>query len=427
MASDTHESITSSQPGPSRARIVMAGLAGNVMEWYDFAVYGYFASVIGQLFFPSTDPAVSLIAAFGAFAAGFLVRPLGGIVFGRIGDLVGRRRALMLSVLCMAVPTVLIGLLPTYAQIGIAAPVLIVLLRIVQGLSVGGEYTTSVIFLVEHAPANRRAFTAVWGVWGSVAGILLGSFAGALVADNLSPEALASWGWRIPFLLGALVAVTGLLIRRALHAEAPSSESAQPLRDAFGRHRGSVLRVVLINIGQGVIFYAAFVYAVTFIKVVDKLPEGIAFNNNTEAMAALLLLLPLAAWLADRIGRRPMLIAGFGLATFSALPLFQLMHHADPTLILLGELGFALAFACIGGVVVINVELIPRAVRCTGLAVAYNAAIGLFGGTTPLVAAWLIRETGNPLAPAWWVTGAAGISLLTALFLIPETRNRTLD
>lgn len=427
MTLGTPESTPPSRTGPSRARIIAAGLAGNVMEWYDFAVYGYFASIIGQLFFPSTDPAVSLIAAFGAFAAGFLVRPLGGLVFGRIGDLVGRRRALMLSVLCMAVPTVLIGLLPTYASIGVAAPVLIVVLRMVQGLSVGGEYTTSVIFLVEHSPPDRRAFNAVWGVWGSVAGILLGSLMGAIVADALSPQDLAAWGWRVPFLLGAGVAVTGLLVRRALHVESAPAESAQPLRDAFGRHRGSVLRVALVNIGQGVTFYAAFVYAVTYIKVVDALPEGIAFNNNTEAMAVLLLLLPLTAWLADRFGRRPMLLAGFGAATFGALPLFQLMHHTDPTLIFLGELGFAVAFACIGGAVVVNVELIPRAVRCTGLAIAYNTAIGVFGGTTPLVAAWLIRETGNPLAPAWWVTGAAGISLLTTLFLIPETRQKTLS
>ncbi|MDX1411467.1 MAG: MFS transporter, partial [Nitrospirales bacterium] len=153
-------------PKPSRGRIILAGLVGNVMEWYDFAVYGFFASVIGHQFFPSDNPTVSLIAAFGAFAAGFLVRPLGGLLFGRIGDLVGRSRALTLSVLTMAIPTVIIGLLPTHQSIGLAAPVLLVTLRLIQGLSVGGEYTSSLVFLVENAPQDRRAFNAIWGVWG---------------------------------------------------------------------------------------------------------------------------------------------------------------------------------------------------------------------------------------------------------------------
>lgn len=157
----------------SSRRVIFAGLIGNVMEWYDFAVYGYFAMVIGRQFFPSDTPSVSLIAAFGAFAVGFLVRPLCGLIFGRIGDLVGRQRAMMLSVMAMAIPTVLIGLLPTYEAIGVAAPLSIVLIRIIQGLSVGGEYTSSLVFLVEHAKPNHRARTAIWGVWGATAGILL--------------------------------------------------------------------------------------------------------------------------------------------------------------------------------------------------------------------------------------------------------------
>lgn len=415
------------QPAAGRGRVILAGLIGNVMEWYDFAVYGYFASVIGTLFFPSSDPSVSLIAAFGAFAAGFLVRPLGGLLFGRIGDLVGRKRAMMLSVAAMAVPTVLLGLLPTYASIGIAAPIAIVLLRIVQGLSVGGEYTTSVVFLVEQAPPRHRAFNAVWGLWGAAAGILFGSLIGDVTANVLTDDQLTAWGWRIPFLLGALVAITGWLVRRALHAEAPPRESANPIRDSFGKHRWDVLRVALLNIGQGVAFYAAFVYAVTYIKTIDKLPAAIAFNNNTEAMACLLILLPVSAWIADRIGRRPMIIAGAALVAAGAVPFFNLMHSSDPAIIFLGELGFTAGFAIMCGSVVVNVELIPKAVRCTGLAFAYNAAIGLFGGTTPMIAAWLITSTGNPISPAYWIAFAAAVTLLTALFGMRETRGRPLD
>ncbi|MEM7223082.1 MAG: MFS transporter [Pseudomonadota bacterium] len=410
-----------------RPRTILAGLVGNVMEWYDFAVYGYFAAVIGQQFFPTDDPAVSLIAAFGAFAAGFLVRPLGGLVFGRIGDLIGRKRALMLSMLAMALPTVLIACLPTYETIGIAAPVLIVTLRIVQGLSVGGEYTGSIIFLTEHAPPDRRAMTAIWGPWGAVLGILLGSAVGDVVATVLTDDEIAAWGWRLPFLMGALVAVTGYVVRNSLHVTEIRGRSKSPVRDTFAKHHFAVLRVALLNMGLGVGFYAAFVYAVTYIKEIDKLPEEIAFNLNTGAMALLLLIMPISAWLSDRYGRKPMLAVGCALLTFGALPFFHLIHTTTPATIFLGEVGFVLALGlATGGIVAANVELIPTDVRCTGLAFAYNASIGWFGGTTPLIAAWLITATGDPVAPAYWIAAAGAVSLVTSLFLIRETRFQAL-
>jgi MFS transporter, MHS family, proline/betaine transporter len=391
------------------------------MEWYDFAVYGYFATVIGKQFFPSDDPTVSLIAAFGAFAAGFLVRPLGGLVFGRIGDLVGRRRALILSMMAMAVPTVLIGVLPTYETIGILAPILLVVLRIVQGLSVGGEYTSSLVFLVEHAPQDRRARTAVWGMWGATAGVLLGSGVGAVLTNVLDDTQIQAWGWRPPFLAGGLVAVTGMLVRRAIQVEAPTGGSAQPIRDTFGIYRSSIIRVAMLNVGVGVSFYAAFVYAVTYIKTIDKLPASIAFDLNTEAMALLLVILPIAAWLSDRFGRKPLLIAGGAIIAFGAIPLFELIHSTDPATIFLGEVGFVIGTGLLGGGLVANVKLIPKPVRCTGLAFSYNASVGYFGGTTPMIAAWLIATTSNPITPAYWVAGAGLVTLLTAIFFVRET------
>lgn len=409
-------------PALSRQRIIAAGLIGNVMEWYDFAVYGYFASVIAHQFFPTGNPSVSLIAAFGAFAAGFLVRPLGGLLFGRIGDLVGRTRALTLSVLTMAVPTVLMGLLPTHATIGLAAPVLLVLFRMIQGLSVGGEYTSSLVFLVENSPHNRRAFNAIWGVWGAGAGILLGSGVGALLTNVLDESQVVDWGWRLPFILGALVAGTGYLIRRNMHTEKPVGETHSPVRDSFGIHRVPVVKVALLNIGYGISFYAAFVYAVTYIKEIDHLPEGVAFNLNTLSMALMLFILPVGAWLLDRIGRKPVLIAVGALMTFGTIPLFHLIHTTHPMTIFLGELGFAVIIGIIGGgLVAANVELIPSPIRCTGLAFAYNVSIGLFGGTTPLIAAWMISTTGNPIMPAYWITMGGAVTFLTAIFLIDET------
>ena len=364
-----------------RRRVILAGLVGNVMQWYDFAVYGYFATVIGRQFFPADNPSVSLIAAFGAFAAGFLVRPLGGLVFGRIGDLVGRQRAMTLSVLAMAAPTVLIGVLPTYEMIGVAAPIAIVLLRIVQGLSVGGDYTSSLVFLVEQAKPNRRAHMAIWGMWGATAGILLGSAVGAAISSLLVDEQLIRWGWRLPFLFGVIVAGTGYLVRHGIHAKAPVGAGENPVRDTFGKHRLAVLRVALLNVDLGVGFYAAFVYAVSYIQTVDKLEESIALDLNTASMVVLLVALPLTAWLSDRYGRKPMLIGGSAILTFGAIPLFHLMHTSAPETIVLGEFGFALAIALFaGGLVAANVELMPDAIRCTRLAFAYNASIGIFGG-----------------------------------------------
>jgi MFS transporter, MHS family, proline/betaine transporter len=411
----------------STTRVILAGLIGNVMEWYDFAVYGYLATVIGQQFFPSEDPTVSLIAAFGAFAAGFLVRPLGGLVFGRIGDLVGRQHAMIFSVLAMAVPTVLMGLLPTYETVGIAAPVMIVVLRIVQGLSVGGEYTSSLVFLVEHAKPERRARTAIWGVWGATAGILLGSGVGAATTSLMSPEQLSSWGWRLPFLMGALVAFTGYLVRHGIHAPEIKATSKTPVRDTFGKHRWDVVRVALLNAGLGVGFYSAFVYSVTYIQTVDKLPENLALDLNTGCMVLLLILLPIFAWLADLYGRKPMLVGGSLVLTLGAIPFFYLMHSVNTYQIFLGECGFVVGVGMLsGGVAAGNVELMPSSIRCTGLAFSYNASIGLMGGTTPLISAWLIAETGNPISPGFWVAAASLISLVTAVFLVRETKHESL-
>jgi MFS transporter, MHS family, proline/betaine transporter len=421
------DEVVNTSPADTRKKVILAGLVGNVMEWYDFAVYGFFASIIGVHFFPSENPAISLIAAFGAFAAGFLVRPLGGLLIGRIGDKIGRKRAMVISVMAMAVPTVLIGLMPTYQTIGMAAPVLIVVLRIVQGLSVGGEYTSSLIFLAEHAKPGRRSRISIWGMWGATAGTLLGSAIGALISDVLTADQLLNWGWRVPFLMGSLVAITGYLIRRSIHDTAPVGASKTPIQDTFGKHKMPVIKLALVNVGFGVAFYAAFVYSVTYIKTIDKLPESIALNLNTLSMVILLALLPASAWLSDRFGRKPLIVLGSALLTFGAIPIFHLLHTTDPVVIFLGELSFVIAIAIMaGGLVATNVELMPAAIRCTGLAFAYNASIGFFGGTTPMIVAWLIHTTGDPMSPAYWVAAAGLISLLTAVFLIPETRDRTL-
>ena len=342
-------------------------------------------------------------------------------MFGRIGDLVGRQKAMTLSVIAMAVPTVLMGCLPTYETIGIAAPILLILLRIIQGLSVGGEYTSSLIFLAENAPKNRKAFTAVWGVWGGTAGILLGSGVGLLISSILTDDQLVNWGWRIPFAIGGLVALTGWWIRSNMHVEIPLAQTSSPVKDVFTRYRWDVLRVALLNIGSGVAFYTAFVYAVSYIRNIDKLSESIALELNTLAMLVLLAVLPVSAWMSDRYGRKKILLISTILLVFLSIPLFHLIHSVDEIQILIGEVIFAVVVGMgSGGIVALNVELIPAPVRCTGLAFAYNASMGLFGGTTPLMAAWLINYTGNQIAPAYWVVTTASLSLLTLVFWVKE-------
>lgn len=401
--------------------IILVGLIGNVMEWYDFAVYGYFAGILGQQFFPASDPSVSLIASFGAFAAGFLMRPLGGLLFGRIGDALGRQAAMSLSVLAMAVPTVLMAFIPTYAQIGIAAPILLVLLRIIQGLSVGGEYTSSLIYLAENGPSHRKAFTAIWGSWGAVLGMLLGSAIGLATASLLGTEALEQWGWRIPFAVGGIVALVGWWIRRRLPADVPKAPSKSPIREVLTNYRPHMLRIVLVNIGFGVAYYTVFVYAVTYIRNIDHFTEIVALELNTLSMGILLVALPLAAWAADRFGHRRMVTYSFVLLVALAIPLFSAIHSNLPEQVLIAEMIFAVLVAFTsGGMVALNVQLLPDSIRCTGLALAYNIAHGLFGGTTPLIAAWLLKTSDNPIAPAYWLLGALVLSTLTMLLWIRE-------
>ena len=412
---------------PSTGRIILIGLIGNVMEWYDFAVYGFFASVIGKLFFPMQDPAASLIASFGAFAAGFLMRPLGGLLFGRIGDLIGRERAMTVSVIAMALPTILMAFMPTYASIGLMAPILLIALRIIQGLSVGGEFTSSLIFLTESAHKDRRAFTAIWGSWGATAGILLGSLTGYLLSKNLTDDQLLLWGWRVPFAAGGLVALVGWLIRRGHHSEPLKGGSSTPVRDAFTHYRWDILRVALLNIGTGVAYYTAFIYAVSYIRNIDDISETIALEINSIAMLVLLIVLPISAWLSDRIGRKYLLIFSISILTLAAIPLFELIQSMDAAHVLVGEILFALVVGLTtSGLVAYNVELMPAPVRCTGLAFAYNLSMGLFGGTTPLIAATLISYTGNPIAPAYWILAAALVSLFVLIFFTKETRHLSL-
>lgn len=400
-----------------KSRTVAAGTIGNFLEWYDFAIYGYFAAQIGATFFPREDPVAQVLAAFGIFAVGYLMRPLGGIAIGIIGDRYGRRRALALSVAAMAVPTFLVGALPGHETLGLAAPVLLTALRMIQGLSVGGEGTTSMVFLVEHAPPGRRGAIGALASISASGGILLGSATGAAFAAAMSPEALAAWGWRIPFLIGLLVGIAGWWLRRGIVETPRGAVEHAPLAATLRLHGPLVIRLAGLVVYNAVGFYLMFLYLVSWLQTVDGLAPAQALGMNTASMLVLLPVLLGMGWLSDRIGRKRLLMAATTLGFAGALPLFWLMHHPDPVLVLLGQMGFVLTLGtCLGIMPAIMVEATPRPVRCTAIALGYNVTFGILGGLTPLAAAWLIDRTAMDLSPAYMIMAAAAISFVSLLF-----------
>jgi MHS family proline/betaine transporter-like MFS transporter len=406
----------------SSSRIIAAGAIGNVLEWYDFAVYGYFAAAIGRAFFPSEDKVAQVLAAFGIFAVGFLMRPVGGALIGYIGDRLGRRAALTFSVAAMAIPTFLVGVLPGYHTLGLAAPILLTLLRMIQGLSVGGEYTTSIVFMIEHAKPGSRGMVGAVGCCGAAIGILAGSATGAVLASVMSEAALESWGWRIPFVLGLVVGLAGFFLRRGIHAEETARKAVRsPLIETLQNHRPLLLRLAALSVFNSVGFYVMFVYIVSWLQFADGIAPAQALTINTISMALLIPAEVGMAWLSDRVGRRPMLIAVTGLAVVAAGPLFWLMHGHAPWMILAGQLGFVvLVGGYYGCLPAFMVEAVPKEVRCTAIALGYNVSLGLIGGLSPLAATWLVHRTDDDYSPAFMIMAAAAISFLVLLLRPPR-------
>lgn len=427
--------------GPQRAptawhgvRIVVAGSIGNALEWYDFALFGFFAPVIARLFFPAEDRLVGLVQTFGVFALGFLMRPLGGAIFGHLGDRLGRKKALELSVLLMALPTTALGLLPTYAQIGFAAPVLLTLVRLVQGLSVGGELIGSISFLVEYAPPGRRGLLGSWGLSSATLGTLVGSATAAALTALLAADDLARWGWRLPFLAGILVGVVGLWLRHGIDETPCFKEAADagqtvdsPLRQALRNDRRPLLTTLGVSALHAIAFYLAFVWLSTWLAHINRPRLDNALIANTVALALLVVLGPAAGGLSDRIGRRPVLFAGVAGWGLSAYPVFLLLHQGTLAAALMGQAIFAACAALIcGALPAAFVEQFPTAIRYSGIAVSYNLAMAVLGGSAPVLATWLIDETGHALAPAFLLPAAAIVAAL-AVWAMDERYDQPLS
>jgi MFS transporter, MHS family, citrate/tricarballylate:H+ symporter len=408
-------------------RSVLAATIGNALEFYDFITYAFFAVQIGHAFFPTSNAYGGLMLSLATFGAGFLTRPIGGLVIGAYADKVGRRPAMMLSFTLMGAAIITMALIPPYQVIGIAAPILAVSARMVMGFSLGGEVGPTTAYLLEAAPMKSRGLAVSWqgASQGLAAGV--GGLVGAGLSSVMAPGPLDAYGWRIAFLLGALTLPFGLWIRRGLpetlHTPEPGAE-AQPglTRLQLARQNSRIIILALVVLAAGTIATYVFNYITTFAESTLHIASAAAFLADALGNVAGVLAVLWGGWLSDRVGRRPVMIWPNLLFLIAVLPTFQwIIHTHSATTLIVGAvgLGFISSFSS-GALYVAIAETLPKAIRGGVFALTYASAIALFGGTTQLVITWLIHATGNPMAPAWYLLAATACGQI-ALMMITES------
>lgn len=401
---------------------------GNLFEWYDFAIYAYMAAILARKFFPDTDEIASLLATFATFGVGFAVRPIGGVVIGHLGDVRGRKTALLLTVFLMALGTAGIGLLPDHRTIGWLAPVLLISCRLVQGFSDVGEWGSSTAFIIEWAPPGRRGLFGSFQQSGVAAGLLLGSSMAAFVNTVLTPAQMSGWGWRVPFLFGALLLPLGLYLRQRTD-EPPPTRMPRVRTVGVKPQRGLLLagKACAFTVLWTVAYYMILTYLPTFTSRFAGLSPVQALWSNSIGLAVLVVAAPLFGAWSDRIGRRPLLLAscvGFMLLTH---PLFRLIvARRTPGIVTAAQVVFDLMIALFSGPGVAAIaEMFPTASRLTWMSVGYTVSVTVSGGFAPYVATWLIGATRSPLAPAYYLIAAAATSALV-IGLMPESAHAEL-
>ncbi|CAL9397241.1 Proline_betaine transporter [Nocardiopsis dassonvillei] len=420
-------------------KAVTAAAIGNATEWYDFGVYSYLAVTIGLVFYPAQSQGVQLIATFTTFAAAFLVRPLGGLFFGPLGDRIGRKHVLALTMLLMAVSTFCIGLIPPAAAIGTAAPVLLLVARMLQGFSTGGEYGGATTFIAEYAPDKRRGFLASWLEFGTVSGYVGGATVVTAMTLLLGSDAMLAWGWRIPFLLALPLGAVGLYLRVKLDETPVFTENTQGFaKDSEGRRRRGQLRAtivgqwrnILLCVGLVLVFnvnnYTVTAYMPTYLEAELGYGSTTALLLTLGAMALMLAAVTGFGRLSDRVGRRPVLLSGSLCSIVLTLPAFWLLQTGSVVAVALGIMVLAVTLVHFSGSAPAALPaFFPTSVRYGALAIGFNISVALFGGTTPLMAEALVQSTGDLYSPAWLVMAAGAVGLVV-VWRMKESAGRPL-
>ncbi|MCG5260674.1 MFS transporter [Cupriavidus gilardii] len=423
QASVAHADALPTTHARERRRAIVATVIGNGLEWFDFTVYSFFAVIIARLFFPTGNDLSSLLLAVATFGVGFFMRPVGGIVLGIYADRVGRKQALSLTILLMALGTTIIGIAPTYDQIGVFAPLLIVVARLMQGFSAGGEMGGATAFLTEYAPVRQRAFYSSWIQASIGVAVLLGAAVGTFVTSALSPEALNSWGWRLPFLLGIVIGPVGYYIRHHLDETPTFRDNAErsdsPLREIVQTYPRETTASFSMVILWTVCTYVLLFYMPTYSVKVLQVPQSTGFIAGMVGGLAIMVFSPIVGWLADRIGRRTLLSGSALLILLLAYPMFFYINQVPGLVsLLVFQLVFGVLIAAYTGPILAAFsELFPAKVLSTGLSVAYNLAVTIFGGFASFIITWLIASTGSTMAPAFYVMIAAAISFVGTRFV----------
>lgn len=415
-------------PPRSLRKVIVATSLGNGLEIFDFTVFSFFAAMIGAQFFPATDPITSLLLAVGTFGVGFLMRPLGAMVIGARADRVGRRAAMTLTIWMMALGTAAIGLCPPFATLGVAAPLIVIAGRLLQGFAAGGEVGAATTFLMEAGPVSRRGFMVSWQLASQGAAALLGASLGVILTRTMSPTDLAAWGWRIPFMIGLMVAPVGLYVRGQLHEDpipgAVERHANTPLAELFRVHGRTIALATLILMGGTISMYVIVYYMPSYLTRVMHMPPIMGFLSATLSAVLMLVISPLSGLLADRLQRRkPLALFTSGCTTLLVYPVFLLITHARGPVPVLAGVGAISGLMALGSGVgmLLLLEAFPPRMRASGLAIPYALGVTLFGGTAQFIVTWLIKTTGDPMSAAWYVTPSCLLSFF-ALILFKERR-----